>query len=466
RSIDLFHKDPARTAALLDGLKGSHTARIELGERIFELTINTIYAPDGYRLGWAAEWVEHTDIVRSADEMSTVIARIAEGDLGARIDLSRAMGQLRDGAKSVNRLAEMFDSYLAELENVIGAMAAGDLSRRLDENRSGRYLKLARETNRSLETLSGLIAQIEKTDAAIHEASSEILRSSNDLAGRTESQASALEETAATMEEMTANVRSNADNSGKAAQLADQAASEAEAGQQVVEGAVAAMGEISSSSERISEIISVIESIAFQTNLLALNAAVEAARAGEAGKGFAVVASEVRTLAQRSSQAARDITGLIQTSSEHVAKGVKLVNGTGEALGKIVSSVATVTETIREISHASKEQSSGIDEVTSAVTSMDESTQANALAAEKSAEAARRLSKLADELSTHVSRFGAGNERASRVAEAERHQDAAWQAVAAVRDASPRSPATQPAPKPAAAAAATAVADDEDWSEF
>ncbi|MEL6234182.1 MAG: methyl-accepting chemotaxis protein [Pseudomonadota bacterium] len=497
RSIDIFHKLPARQAEMLEGLSKQHRASIKVGERSFALAVTPIHARDGYRLGWVTEWVEQTAELATSAHLTEVIQAISEGDFARRVPLEGAAGFLADAAKGVNNLADLFDVTLAELEAVLSALANGDLTQRMSADREGRFEALARVMNASLGQLAGLVDDIAATEGRIQQTSTGILTGSNDLSGRTESQAASLEQTAATMEEMTANVRTNAESAGRATELAGSAADQAREGQGVVEQAVSAMSEISQSSERISDIISVIDSIAFQTNLLALNAAVEAARAGEAGKGFAVVASEVRTLAQRSAEAARDIKALISASATHVSRGVDLVHGTGEALSGIVNSVARVAETIQDISSASREQSTGVEEISNSVSHMDEMTQANATVAEESANAARSMADLAAELSQKISFFETGTDRSARAslpapakpdqsaaedagagrATVEARHDAEWQAVAASTRAAPAAAA---ASKPAAAAskaasgtasaaasgAAIAAADGGDWSDF
>ena len=257
----------------------------------------------------------------------------------------------------------------------------------------------------------------------------------SDLSRRTEHQASALEQTAATTEQLTASVKASALSSRSAVDLSGEATRVAQDGGSIVTRAVEAMTRIEQASQKITDITNVIDDIAFQTNLLALNAAVEAARAGEAGKGFAVVASEVRTLAQRSSEAAKDITGLINTSTAEVAEGVKLVRSAGDALGRIVDASQKVAGTVSEISSATVEQANGIDEMSQAVAHMDEMTQQNAALAEESAASAAFLATQTQTLNDLVATF-----RISRSASA----PAAAMAAPAAR---------QPAARPAAAGA-------------
>lgn len=238
--------------------------------------------------------------------------------------------------------------------------------------------------------------------------STELSGSSDDLSLRTEAQASSLEETAATVEELSVTVRQNSESAQKASELAAQSRDAAIKGGGVAEEAVEAMSDLEASSRKISDIISVIDDLAFQTNLLALNAAVEAARAGEAGKGFAVVAEEVRTLAQRSAQASDEIKALIMTSNTQVKTGVELVNEAGMALSEIVTSVKQVASIVSEIASASTEQAQGIDEVNDAIARMDDVTQQNASLVQQSTAAARHLEQQSAEMQRLMSFFTIG----------------------------------------------------------
>ncbi|MSO66091.1 MAG: HAMP domain-containing protein [Alphaproteobacteria bacterium] len=292
-----------------------------------------------------------------------------------------------------------------EVGRAMGALVRGDLTHRITADLAAEYAKIKQDYNSTADRLSEIVGSIVSSANQIGHAASEVSQASHDLAGRTEQQAANLEETAAAMEEMTATVNKNAKNSGQTNQLVAGAQHEAVAGGHVVTNAVTAMGSIENSSRQISEIVNVIDDIAFQTNLLALNAAVEAARAGDVGKGFAVVATEVRSLAQRSSEAAKEIKQLITTSNEHAAGGVKLVNDTGTALGAIVISVEKIASMMGEIAGASKEQATGLGKVNSAVTQMDEMTQQNAAMVEQITAAARSLATEAGQMVQLVSFF-------------------------------------------------------------
>jgi methyl-accepting chemotaxis protein len=252
------------------------------------------------------------------------------------------------------------------------------------------------------------ITEIKGSAREVTNASAEIATSTTDLSQRTEEQAASLEETTAAMEEISATVRTNAENARQATQSATAARDVADRGGEVAGSAVKAMQRIEESSRKIVDIIGVIDEIARQTNLLALNAAVEAARAGEAGRGFAVVASEVRSLAQRSSQAAKDITQLITTSSHQVEEGVDLVNQAGAALSEIVASIRTVTDIVSSIANASAEQATGLDEINRALTQMDEVTQHNTALVEENAATAKTLEQQAKSMDEQVAFFQVG----------------------------------------------------------
>ncbi len=261
---------------------------------------------------------------------------------------------------------------------VFAALAKGDLTKNIENNYTGTFGRLKDDANITVERLTEIMQDISQQAETVNNASEEIARGNISLGQRTEQQAASLEETSASMEQMTGTVQQNADSSKYAAKLAISAREQAEKGGVVIGSTIRAMTEISKSSKQITEIISVIDEIAFQTNLLALNAAVEAARAGEQGRGFAVVASEVRNLAQRSAAAAKEIKGLIQDSVNKVDEGTQLANKSGETLAEIVIAVKKVNDIITEIASASQEQASGINQVNDAVMQMDQMTQQNA----------------------------------------------------------------------------------------
>lgn len=289
------------------------------------------------------------------------------------------------------------------------AEGEGDLTQRLSEDGRDEIAMLAIAFNKFASKIEIMVAQIKKSAGSINTSATEIAAGNDNLSQRTEEQASSLEETASSMEEMTSTVKQNADNTRQANQLAMSTREQAEQGGEVLSNAVNAMAEISESSKKIADIISVIDEIAFQTNLLALNAAVEAARAGEQGRGFAVVASEVRTLAGRSADAAKEIKDLITDSVDKVTQGSELVDASGKTLEEIVTGVKKVTDIISEIAASSQEQANGIEQVNSAVMQMDETTQQNAALVEEATAASLSMQEQAQGLEQLVGQFKIGD---------------------------------------------------------
>jgi len=336
-------------------------------------------------------------------------------------------------------------------------VAAGDLTTDIQvatRDETGDLMSALKAMN---ESLARIVADVRDGCESIASASSQIAQGNSDLSQRTEEQASSLEETAASMEELTSTVQQNANNASEADRLVTQASSVAVRGGEVVEGVVQTMSAISDSSRRIADITGVIDGIAFQTNILALNAAVEAARAGEQGRGFAVVAGEVRTLAQRSAVAAKEIKALIDESATRVEGGTRQVDEAGRTMREVVDSVRQVAILVREIASASEEQSSGIGQVNQAVAQMDTVTQQNAALVEEAAAAAASMQEQASRLAQEVRRFKVDANAGS----ASHAQARLVQAVPVAT----RKPAVSAA-RPAQARPALANASDDDWSTF
>ncbi|EPY02378.1 methyl-accepting chemotaxis protein [Magnetospirillum fulvum] len=406
-------------------------------------------------------------------EVAEVAKAASSGDLDRRIDLLGKEGFLLNLCEGVNNLIALTGTALKDVAGVLSAVADGDLTRRINGDYAGVFGQLKADVNRTADKLFEVVSNINEATVQITSAASEVAAGSQDLSERSEQQASALEETAASMEELAATVRQNSANAQQANQLAAGAREVAASGGQVVTDAIGAMARIESSSQKIEDIVGMIDEIAFQTNLLALNAAVEAARAGDAGKGFAVVAQEVRNLAQRSAQASKEIKGLIAESSSQVRNGADLVKGAGRTLEDILGSVKRVADIVAEIAAASAEQASGIDQVNEAVTQMDEMTQQNAALVEESTAAAHSLEEQSRHLGEVMAFFNTGAAAAQPRAAGSRAPARAAATKPAVRKPTPPHVAkAHPVaargdhPKPAATPSPKASAGDEDWAEF
>lgn len=358
------------------------------------------------------------------------------------------------------RAGDQTRALLTEASEVMQRVAAGDLTARMSDG-EGEFAGLSASVNTSIENLRTMLGEARQVARSIKDSSEEVSSGNADLSKRTEEQAASLEETAASMEEMTSTVKQNAENARQANQLASGARDQAEQGGSVVADAVAAMSEINEASRKISDIIGVIDEIAFQTNLLALNAAVEAARAGEQGRGFAVVASEVRNLAQRSAGAAKEIKTLIKDSVDKVEHGSQLVDASGETLAEIVGSVKKVSDIIAEIAAAGDEQSAGIEQVNQAIAQMDQVTQQNAALVEQVAAASASMDDQSRHLIASMDKFDVGE----TVAPAPRAAEPAPAPASREAASSPRpEPSTVPAP---AAPVTPDSGDDGDfWEEF
>jgi methyl-accepting chemotaxis protein len=395
----------------------------------------------------------------------------------------RADAERQEQLEAQTRLSQQMAQSVAKTQEIIRAATEGDLSRRLDvAGQSGDLMKLGHAINQLLESVSDIVSGVKNAAGEVLRGAEEISQGNANLSQRTEEQSSSLEETASSMEEMTSTVKQNADNAGQANQLATAARDQAEKGGAVVGSAVKAMAEINDSSKKIADIIGVIDEIAFQTNLLALNAAVEAARAGEQGRGFAVVATEVRSLAGRSATAAKEIKELIQDSVRKVGDGSLLVTQSGQTLEQIVMSVKKVSDIVAEIAAASREQSSGIEQVNKAIMQMDEMTQQNAALVEQATAASQSMADQARDLTLIMEKYqiddsGAGMpiarvQAAPKVAPKADPRTIPERRAAnrpfSGKPAAPRPPVSLPraADSPVARPIAAANGNDADWREF
>jgi methyl-accepting chemotaxis protein len=365
------------------------------------------------------------------------------------------------------QMSQQLEISVKQTQIAVKAAIDGDLTARIPiAGKTGEIEALCKGVNSMLDTTAELVKRVKVAAAEVQAGAEEISKGNLNLSQRTEQQASSLEETASSMEEMTSTVKQTADNAGQANQLAMAARQQAEKGGAVVSSAVTAMGGINTASRKIADIIGVIDEIAFQTNLLALNAAVEAARAGEQGRGFAVVATEVRNLAGRSATAAKEIKALIQDSVAKVDEGSKLVDESGRTLDEIVNAVKKVTDIVAEIAAASREQSSGIEQVNKAVMQMDQTTQQNAALVEEASAASQAIVEQAQTLNTMIDRYNVGGESARPAAKAAVAAPVAERRSSARPWANRSAPASAPKAASVAAPARKAVGDDAEWKEF
>ena len=407
--INEFFDQP--TQGYQDGFEKQYVAYMEQNDRLYDIAVS-----DNNASYSQAMWI-------LLGVMIVVLAVIFAVWFGIKASLVAPMNRLIDSIRQI---------------------AGGDLVKPIEVDGSNEMGQLAESLRHMQGELMRTVGDVRNGANAIYSGASEIATGNNDLSSRTEQQAASLEETAASMEQLTATVKQNAENARQASHLALSASETAQRGGKVVDNVVQTMRDISTSSQKIADIISVIDGIAFQTNILALNAAVEAARAGEQGRGFAVVAGEVRNLAQRSAQAAREIKSLIEDSVGKVDVGSTLVESAGETMAEIVSAVTRVTDIMGEIASASDEQSRGIDQVGLAVAEMDRVTQQNAALVEESAAAAAALEEQASRLTEAVAVF--------RIQQQQQQQREASAVVKTVTPATPRK---------------MAVADsEENWETF
>lgn len=357
-----------------------------------------------------AEYKAMWSDLRANKPMLGDIVRYGKG--GRRVYLNASYNPITDDSGRVVKVVKFANdvsdrvSAVTQIADALQKLANGDLDCKIASTFSGTFEPMRSNFNETVDQLSSALGAVSRSASVIEMGAKEIAQASNDLSRRTEQQAAALEETAAALDEITVNVANASKRADEARSATEEASRSARHSAQVVTQAIGAMDKIEQSSKEISNIISVIDEIAFQTNLLALNAGVEAARAGEAGKGFAVVAQEVRELAQRSAKAAKEINQLIKSSSDEVKTGVKLVADTGVALEGIQNNVASVNEHMTAIAGAAKEQAIGLSEVNSAVNQLDQVTQQNAAMVEESTAASNALLNETEGLRQSLSRFG------------------------------------------------------------
>lgn len=452
-NADAFFQNRQQVRSIFQDLSSPHVEEVSISGLVFNVIASAWLNQEGERIGTVFQWIDRTAEANAEKEVAEIVEAASSGDLSRRLETKGKDGFFLSLAEGLNRLVGISDDVVADTVRIFDALAHGNLTRKIDTEYMGSFGKLKQDANSTVERLTEIITRIRESASTVTTGASEIAQGNADLSKRTESQASSLEETASSMEEMTSAVKQTSENSVHANELANSARGKAQEGGDVVSKAVEAMNEINQASKKISDIIGVIDEIAFQTNLLALNAAVEAARAGEQGRGFAVVAGEVRNLAQRSAGAAKEIKDLIRDSVDKVEAGTSLVNASGKTLSEIIGAVDRVSSMIQEISTAASEQSAGIDQVNSAVAQMDEMTQQNAALVEEATAAGEAMSGQAQEMSQLMDFFTLNNQGGGNAA----------LAIASVN----RAPApVSRAPAKVASQGGLSVSNADEWEEF
>ncbi len=384
-------------------------------------------------------------------DINQIMQRLNDGNFDARVN-ANAQGDLLQMKQAVNGTLDTLEQLVDELVRMAKAQMEGDLTVVSQGTYKGRFKELQDARAASTARITEVVTLALQASHVVSDAASQVSQGSSDLSSRVQEQAAALEQTSATMHQMTSAVQANTENASKVAELAHQVQGQSNDGVQVMQQTIEAMKSIQQASNKIADIVSIIDSIAFQTNLLALNAAVEAARAGEHGRGFAVVASEVRALAGKSADAAKDIKGLIEDSVQRIDAGTKLADKSGEMLSTISESVKEVANMIEAISSASKEQTTGISQVHLAIADIDRVTQENAALVEETTAAAESLNHEANELRQNMSFFKTGQNNHSMARKAMPSAPAA--------KAAPNRQTTQALPSPKASNGA------DEWNEF
>ncbi len=374
RETDIF---PTHQREFLEQLDSSYSCSFNVEDLYFDIIISPVFN-DGQRLGWVTEWRDRTVEVAIGQEVNQVIHSAENGDFRQRVNIVNKEGFHKIMGTALNSSLNYIQTLIEELHQVFNALASGNLTKTVTKEYQGALADLKLDLNTTIKTLTNIIILIQQTADNINQAANEISEANEILGQRTEQHAAALQQTAANMEQMTHSVQGNAVHTKAAKEMMGETSVAIIDGQRALENAIKAMCSFTESGERITDIIGVIDDIAFQTNLLALNAAIEAARAGEQGRGFNVVATEVRYLAQRSATAAKEIKGLIQESLLKMNEGRLLVTHSGSVLQNIVKTIQQTSELINTVSSSSQLQAEGIEEVNKAVMQMDEATQNNA----------------------------------------------------------------------------------------
>ncbi len=406
KNIHSFHRDPAAIQKILDNMdRSGHRSRVELVGRIFEQIFIPVFNENNERLGTIAEWHDQTEMNSIQNDIQKLIDGATQGDIQQRLEVSSYEGYLHDLGTGINLMLDALQAPLQEVEKVLPQVSNGDLTQRMSGHYQGDFQVLKHSINDTIENLHKMVQQVRAVATEVKQGTHDIVHHTGSLSERSAMQSQALKETSSNMETMTRSIRESQDYLNQATTLSLETSNLAAEGDEIVRLAVEAMEGIRDSSSKIADIIGVIDSIAFQTNLLALNAAVEAARAGDQGKGFAVVAGEVRSLAHRSSEAAREIKALIEESVGRVESGSNQVNRSGGALQQIHTAINQLNTLVEQITQIGHQQQHDIDQVNRAVTNLEAANQKNLEMAEASANSTRDMEKSSRQLIGMVESF-------------------------------------------------------------
>lgn len=403
--ISIFHQNPKEHRDILLSITKPCEDGIVLGDTRLEINTIPIFNRVGMRTATLSEWSDKTQDTLLLNKINAVVNSTKQGILSARIDTKLMTGVTQQISQAMNDMLDTTEKSINAAINVSVDLSESKLTSKIEGDYLGRFAVLQDSINVAVDNLSSIMAQTKLASQAVTDGANEIKNASSDLNDRTQNQAAAIEETAASMEQMTSAVRHNAENAEQVGVATSNVKDQAEKGVATMGLAVKSMGEIHASSQKINDIISLIDSIAFQTNLLALNAAVEAARAGDHGRGFAVVAGEVRNLSAKSADAAKDIRKLIEDTVAKVSEGTQQVKASGEALNDIAKSIHQVNQMVEEITRSTREQAEGISQVNLAITAIDGTVQQNAALVEEQAATSEELGSVALQMNRTVSVF-------------------------------------------------------------
>lgn len=404
-NLSSFHLDQAHFLDVLKTLKSPCLDEIQFGDVHIEINVIPVYNRAGIRTGILAEWRDKSQEMRLLNQINDVVSATEQGILSSRINTGVMAGTMQQISQAMNDMLDTTETSINAAINVSVDMSESKLTSKIEGEYLGRFAVLQDSINVAVDNLASIMAQTKLASQAVTDGANEIKHASANLNDRTQNQAAAIEQTAASMEQMTAAVRQNAENAEQVGMATNTVRDQADKGVKTMDLAVESMGEIHASSQKINDIISLIDSIAFQTNLLALNAAVEAARAGDHGRGFAVVAGEVRNLSAKSAEAAKDIRTLIEDTVAKVSEGTLQVKASGEALNEIASSINEVNKMVEEITRSTREQAEGISQVNQAIASFDSTVQQNAALVEEQAATSEELGSVASLMDSTVSVF-------------------------------------------------------------